>query len=279
MSERIIPKLKFSIAAAEKVSAKEPVLLTGEFTQSIARAKNMGYSAMEIHVQNPSMVNIDRLKEKCRSENMSISGIATGLAYANEGLCLIHADAEIRRKTVERLKSFVDFAHELNSVLLIGRMKGDINDMSRYDELEKVLAENLGEAAEYAESRNVRFMLEAINRYESNYMNKAGEIADFIRRYEIPATRVLMDVFHMNIEEASICDSIRKNFDMLGYFHVADSNRMYPGAGHAALEEIFNTLIELGYDGYVSLECLRHPDSDTAANKGIDFMHRFVKAG
>ena len=53
-------------------------------------------------------------------------------------------------------------------------------------------------------------MLEAINRYESNYMNKAGEIADFIRRYELPATKVLMDVFHMNIEEASIEDSIRK---------------------------------------------------------------------
>ena len=63
-------------------------------------------------------------------------------------------------------------------------------------------------------------------------------------------------------------------YDALGYFHIADSNRMYPGAGHVDLEEVLDTLESLGYEGYVSLECLRIPDGITAAREGLEYLLR-----
>lgn len=270
--ERKKARFKFSVASSVNPARNEPVLLTDELIENVRLAAEIGYPALEIHVQNPETVNVEELKATCKKYNIKISGIATGLAYAKEGLCLIHEDEKIQREAVERLKRFVDLAARIDSCLLIGRLKGDIKDMEEYDRWEAVLAENLRQAADYAKKKGVTLMLEAINRYESNYMNKAGEIADFIRRYELPATKVLVDVFHMNIEEASIEDSIRKNIDALGYFHIADSNRMYPGAGHVELKPVFDALADLGYEGYVSLECLRIPDGITAAREGLKYL-------
>lgn len=272
--ERKKARFKFSVASSVNPARSEPVLLTDELIENVRQAAEIGYPALEIHVQNPETVNVEKLKATCEKYHIKISGIATGLAYAKEGLCLIHEDEGVQKKAVERLERFVDLAAELDSSLLIGRLKGDISDMEEYDRWEKVLAANLRRAAEYAANKGVTLMLEAINRYESNYMNKVGEIAEFIRRYELPSTKVLMDVFHMNIEEASIADSIRENYDALGYFHIADSNRMYPGAGHVDLEEVLGTLESLGYEGYVSLECLRIPDGITAAREGLEYLLR-----
>ncbi|MCB6201916.1 sugar phosphate isomerase/epimerase family protein [Extibacter muris] len=265
-------RFRFSVASAVNPGVNEPVLLTEGFVENIREAARMGYEGIEIHVQDPDAVDAEQIRRACQENHMNISGIATGLAYAKEGLCLIHEDERIRKKAVERLKRFADMAARLGTVLLIGRLKGDIPDTKNYTYYEQMLAEGLAEAAHYAASKGVWIMLEAINRYESNYMNRAKEIADFIKRYSIPATKVLMDVFHMNIEEASVTDALRDNFGELGYFHIADSNRMYPGAGHAPLKDILKTLLDYGYSGYVSLECLRIPDGRTAALEGIKYL-------
>ncbi|BDF34990.1 hypothetical protein CE91St62_30530 [Lachnospiraceae bacterium] len=271
-------QFRLSVASAVRPGEKEPVLLTEDFVENIKEAAAMGYEGIEIHVQDPEAVDIEQIRLACQENHIDISGIATGLAYANEGLCLIHEDERIRKKAVERLKRFADMAARLGTVLLIGRLKGDIPHMENYVYYEQMLAGGLTEAAQYASSKGVWIMLEAINRYESNYMNRAGEIADFIRRYHIPSVKVLMDVFHMNIEEVSVTESIRENFGALGYFHIADSNRMYPGAGHAPLAEVLRVLQDLGYCGYVSLECMRIPDGRTAALEGIKYVTDKIQA-
>jgi len=270
-------KFQISIASSTNGSRSEPALLTNTLVQNVFQAAQLGYQALEIHIQNPAMTDIKELNAACRKSKIKISGIATGLSYAKEGLNLIDDDNKIRKKAVERLKDFADLAAELDSTILIGRMKGDIDNLEKYDYYERVLADSLNSVAEYAAKSNVLLMLEAINRYESNYMNKTAQVADFIRQYNIPATKVLMDVFHMNIEEVSIADSLRKNFSDLGYFHIADSNRMYPGAGHVDFKPIFDVLLELGYQGFVSLECLREPDGETAAKEGIRFFENLVR--
>lgn len=261
-----------SIAACCVPSAKDPVLLAGAYEQSLVTAKKLGYEAIEIHVGDPKKIDLASLKAALKQTDMKISGIATGIAYADEGLCLIHPDAAVRAAAVQRLREFCTFAAELDSVLLIGRMKGDINDMSRYEQYEQILADGLGQVAQYAQSVGTAFELEAINRYESNYMSRVGQIGDFIRKYRLPATRILMDIFHMNIEEADICASIRSEYALLGYFHIADSNRLYPGQGHTDIGAALSTLTQLGYDGYVSLECLPKPDGITAATRAMDYI-------
>jgi sugar phosphate isomerase/epimerase len=73
----------------------------------------------------------------------------------------------------------------------------------------------------------------------------------------------------MNIEEPVNEDSIRASGDRIFHFHVADSNRWYPGAGHLDFRAILKTLSATGYEGFVSGEFKPLPDADKAAELGI----------
>ena len=84
---------------------------------------------------------------------------------------------------------------------------------------------------------------------------------------------LLLDTFHMNIEEPQINQSIEMCAERIFHFHVADSNRWYPGAGHLDFDSILKTLAATGYQGYVSGEFLPKPDANTAAKKSIDYLN------
>jgi len=80
---------------------------------------------------------------------------------------------------------------------------------------------------------------------------------------------LLLDTFHMNIEEVSLAQAIRDAGTRLFHFHVADSNRRHPGAGHIDFGNVLQTLSDVGYTGYVSGEFLPEPDADRAAAAAI----------
>jgi len=83
---------------------------------------------------------------------------------------------------------------------------------------------------------------------------------------------LLLDTFHMNIEEPVIEESIRACDDRIFHFHVADSNRWYPGAGHLDFESILEALFATGYRGFVSGEFMPLPDADTSAKRSIAYL-------
>jgi len=76
----------------------------------------------------------------------------------------------------------------------------------------------------------------------------------------------------MNIEEPDMVESIRLAGDRIFHFHVADSNRWYPGAGHLDFASLLGALFETGYQGFVSGEFMPEPDADTAAQLAIDYL-------
>jgi sugar phosphate isomerase/epimerase len=95
----------------------------------------------------------------------------------------------------------------------------------------------------------------------------------FLERIAADNAGLLLDTFHMNIEEASFEQSIRMAGDRIFHVHVADSNRWYPGAGHIPFVDILAGLQHVGYDGFVSAEILPQPDPDTAARETISFFN------
>ena len=94
--------------------------------------------------------------------------------------------------------------------------------------------------------------LEAINRYETPLLNTAEQTVEVVKQIDRSNVKVLLDVFHMNIEEVSIPDAIRATGDLLGHFHVVDSNRHAPGMGHVDFTEIASALRDIGYKGWIS---------------------------
>jgi sugar phosphate isomerase/epimerase len=89
----------------------------------------------------------------------------------------------------------------------------------------------------------------------------------------------MLDTFHMNIEDVSIANSIKKCAPLIKHIHFLDSNRLAPGMGHLNMTEIYKTLLEIGYDGYLCLEALPLPSSRLCAQRGIEFFKEFGYEG
>ncbi len=128
-----------------------------------------------------------------------------------------------------------------------------------------------------AEAAGVRLALEPINRYETTLINTWPQGLDLIERVGSPAFGLLLDTFHMNIEEPSIEGSLRACGDRIFHFHVADSNRWPPGSGHLDFARILGVLQDIGYQGYVSGEFMPQPDGDTAAQLAIHHLRQAMR--
>ncbi len=255
-------RLAATIAAA--VNPSSPVVMGGDPVVCIKKAAELGYDAVELHWPDPALIDLDLISKACESADMTISAFATGRAYVQDGLSLIHDDSSIRTAALDRLISYVDAAAKFGASVIIGCMRGNLPggaDPAPY--LER-LASASKFAADHAAKQGVQIVFEAINRYENNYLNTAEETAAFIRNYNLQNTRILLDTFHMNIEDANMAEAILSCNDLVGYMHIADSNRHFPGAGHMDLSKIASALKTIKYSGFLSAECLPLPNSDAA---------------
>jgi sugar phosphate isomerase/epimerase len=131
------------------------------------------------------------------------------------------------------------------------------------------LVEALRECSAAARPHGIRLALEPINRYETTLINNTAQGLALIERVAADNFGLLLDTFHMNIEEPDIEASIHQCRGRIFHFHAADSNRWYPGAGHLDFKSILKTLFATGYPGWVSGEFLPNPDAETAAQKSI----------
>lgn len=267
-------KMKYAVTITDKIGSKAPLLLEGDPRDTIKRAAELGYDGVELHWAKPSLIDIERISSCCKQNQIEISAFGTGQSYTKEGLSLIDDDEVIRKSAINRLKEFVDLASPFGSTVVIGCIRGNIPEGSRMDDYLARLAESTIEVAEYAESKGVPIVFEAINRYENNYLNNALETLEFIQKNKLPNTKLLLDTFHMNIEDQDMRKSILACKDMIGYMHFADSNRWHVGAGHISFREIMDSLKEIEYSGFISAECLPLPNSDIAAQNWIGEVKR-----
>ncbi|HVI42840.1 MAG TPA: sugar phosphate isomerase/epimerase family protein [Anaerovoracaceae bacterium] len=272
-------QIKLSATLAAELNPSSPVILAGDPAERISLASSLGYDAIELHWADPAHIPFAEIASACKENHMGISALATGRAYVQEGLSLIHEDHDNRAAAIKRLKDYVDAASPFEAIVIIGCIRGNLSsETSRQASLER-LAHSTQVIAEYAQSRNVGIVFEAINRFENNYLNTAQETIAFIRENGLVNTKILLDTFHMNIEDADMTKAILDCGDLLGYIHIADSNRHYAGAGHINLKEIINSLIAVNYQGYISAECLPLPNSETALSGWIQGVKNAFDGG
>ena len=126
----------------------------------------------------------------------------------------------------------------------------------------------------------VRLALEPLNRYESDIVNNAEEGLALVEEVGHKSLGLLLDTFHMNIEEAQYDTAIRSaaRAGRLFHIHLGDSNRLAPGQGHLDFPTILASLRAVDYRGYLSAELLAHPDGDAAAAKTAQHMRELASA-
>lgn len=114
--------------------------------------------------------------------------------------------------------------------------------------------ESVREIAKVAEACGVNYCLEVLNRFENYLLNTAEEGVDFVKQVDHKSVKVMLDTFHMNIEEDSIGGAIRTAGSYLGHFHTGECNRKVPGKGRTPWGEIGEALRDIGYDGGIVME-------------------------
>jgi sugar phosphate isomerase/epimerase len=118
-----------------------------------------------------------------------------------------------------------------------------------------VLIEGLGELGSHAEHEGAALFLEPLNRYEDHMVNRLGQAADVCREVRSGSVRVMADTFHMSIEEDDLAASVRSTGGLIGHVQLGDSGRLQPGVGHLDWPALMAALREVGYDGWLAMEC------------------------
>lgn len=265
---------KLAVTAAENAAPKAPILFRGDLGRSLADAKAIGYEALEIHVPDIWNFDADALAKSCRDHGMGIATLVSGQLNVRMGLSLSHDDPDNVARAVEGLKRLVDAAAVVESGVVIGWVRGQLGD--RPEERLAQQGKALQEVNKLASEKKVPLYIEAINRYELDSLNTARQILDFIETYELTQAFVHLDTFHMNLEEYSPTKAIRQCGEKLGYVHLADNTRWYPGHDRLDFDEVFSALREIGYPGYIAVECLPYPDGPEAAQQAYTYLsHRY----
>lgn len=114
--------------------------------------------------------------------------------------------------------------------------------------------ESMRKIIKTAEDCGVTYCVEAVNRFETCLINTAAEALEYAARIDSPNIGILLDTYHMNIEENSIPDAIRLVGNKLTSFHTGENNRTAPGRGHLDWDGIFGALSEIGYGGRIISE-------------------------
>ena len=261
-----------SIVLSTQPASFSALAYKGQLAENIGKIAALGYDGVELAVRDPKLLNTQELKSLLVLHRLPVPAIGTGQAYGEEGLSFSSPDADIRRQAIERVKSHVALAVGLGAVVIIGLIRGKRQPGVDVRQAEQWLIEALRECA--SEDRSVKLAVEPINRYETDLINTVTSGLDLVEKTKMDNVGLLLDAFHMNIEEPSITASIAASKDRLFHFHVADSNRWHPGSGHTDFRSILDALIRNGYHGFVSAEILPLPDPDTAAKNTIEHMHR-----
>jgi sugar phosphate isomerase/epimerase len=268
----IVKLMKLSIVLSTQPASFSALAYKGHIEDNIIKIKNFGYDGVELAVRDPQKLDVASLKSMLTKIDIPVSAIGTGQAYAEEGLYLTHPDRDIREMAIERIKSHMVLAESLSTLLIIGLLRGKTEPGIDSDKINNWLIEALKELSDFNE--NVKLAIEPINRYETDIVNTVKSGLDLIEKIDRKNIGLLLDTFHMNIEEPSITESIKIAKSSLFHFHIADSNRWHPGAGHINFKEVLETLNNIGYDNYISAEIMPMPDPDTAAKNTIDYMRK-----
>ena len=269
--------MKLAVTIVKEAAAQVPLVLRGDYRESIRKAAQIGYDAVELHVADPGLVDMREVGAALQATDLGMSSIGTGLAWVRDGLSLTSRDKDIRRLAIARLQDFIHLGAEFGSVVIIGLMKGLVKEAKDRTEYDRHLSEALNACLPVARDCGATLVLEAMNRYESDTLNTIEECVRTIEKFDSANLKLHIDTYHMNIEEDRIGRKIIAAGKHIGHVHIADSNRGYPGMGHYDFAETVAALRAVGYRGALAVECLALPTPEIAAQGAYDAMQAIFK--
>jgi sugar phosphate isomerase/epimerase len=263
---------RVGIAISPRPVVFGPLLFAGDLARGIRLAGELEFDVVELSLRAATDIDRSALSRLLNQCGLSVSALATAQACLFDSLCLSSDQASVRQAAVKHLQAEIELAAELGAAIIFGGIRGrlDGEPAARAAQRDGAL-EAIAKCANHAAGMGVEVLIEPINRYETNFINTTDEAIALLDDLKLPGVRILLDTFHMNIEEVSITDAIRRAGPRLGYVHLVDSNRRSPGQGHLPFESILGVLDEIGFAGPLVAEVMPLPDDETAARNTAEF--------
>lgn len=265
-----MPSMKLSAVYAVTVGETGfDIVLRGGLPEALDMLAELGFGGVEYNIADPFKADVKALGREAEERGLGVAAVSTGLSYLTYGYSLSDGDEGSRARAIEFFKRYVDTAVELGSGRVViglarGRSGGDREGAMRR------LRSSLESLDEYASGRGITLVLEPLNRYETDLINRFGEALEIARSYR--SVKILLDTFHATLEERSVYDLIPRLGEMIGHVHVADSNRLAPGMGILDWERIVFRLAKAGYRGYLSVEARTEPSYREMLEKAAETL-------
>lgn len=241
-------------------------LLPGrDLNERFANAARYGIDGIELVIS--AGADLETLVT-CAQDASAQSGVAVAAFCTSEEHDPLHPVSIIRRRRFDALTTLLAAADALGATGVVsvpvrpglGVYEGE-EPAQAIAALTEDAIDAFGEwAANLPGSEGGAIFLEPLNRYEAQFLTRVGQAAAIARRIDSPRIRVLGDAFHMNIEEESIPRALEGAGSLLRHIHLADNTRMLPGTGGFDFRGMFRMLGDIGYGGWLSLECFPPAD-------------------
>nr|HMN31601.1 sugar phosphate isomerase/epimerase family protein [Caldilineaceae bacterium] len=212
-----------------------------------------GAEVIEFAVEQETVVDTSALRRGLNDEGLGCSVV--GLFGAARDLSLDNSTAEAG---LAYAKQCMDLCAEVGAQVFTGAVVGVggevyLSATQREDRLQRA-AENLHQLGNYAQAAGIKFVIEVLNRYETNFINTAAEARTLVDRVNHPLVGIHLDSFHMGLEENDLSAAICTAGERLLHFHASESHRRTPGTGVTPWAQVAQGLRDIGYDGYAVIE-------------------------
>jgi D-psicose/D-tagatose/L-ribulose 3-epimerase len=244
--------MKFGISTWVWVSP----LTTEGIAELAPKVKDIGYDQFEVPIEGTADIDYQRAAAILRDNGLAVSVCAA----MGEDRDLIHPDKAIRDNGVAYIKHLVDAAAILGATNICGPLYAAVGRTWQMTADERardtdLLVGELRELAAYAGDHGVKLGVEPLNRFETSFINLASQVIPIVDRVDHPACKIMLDTFHMNIEEQSLGDAIRAvGADRLVQVHGCENDRGAPGSGHVPWDDVSAALDDIHYTGPIVIE-------------------------
>jgi len=230
-------------------------LTTAELETLAPHVKHLGFDWIEVPLESLDELDFGRSAEIIGATGLGVSTCAA----MGPDRDLIHADKAIRDNGMAYIRGAIQATQTLGATNLVGPLYSAVGrtwqatDEERARDMD-LLVENLGELANFAADHGVVLCVEPLNRFETSFINLAEQAIKVVDRVNHPNCQVMLDTFHMNIEEKASGDAILATGKRLKHLHSCENDRGAPGSGHVAWQEVAQALKDIDYDGPVVIE-------------------------
>lgn len=230
-------------------------LRTAELDHIIAHIAALGFDLVELPIEEENGFDYGRAAALAAGHGLAVSVCAV----MGPGRDLIHPDAALRRSGMDYVRHCIAAAERIGAANVAGPLYSAVGRtwQAAPDERARdidLLVAQLGDLSRTAAASGVTLCVEPLNRFETSLLNLTGQALEVVERVDSPACKLLLDTFHMNIEEPSLGAAIRAAGPRLGHFHACENDRGAPGSGHLPWAEMAEALAAVGYAGPVVIE-------------------------